>query len=241
MRVLLFSLAAILVVCTTANSQLIKGRSNLVVVVTRATDQILAAADSALANVARQRDLVISAYETLSSRDGVTGPIPAVFEIAKYWNANLLRYSQIVTDQADAIDASIIAAIHDEVQQLTECYEEDVNELIARFVESFQAQIASVRQASNRRLDDIVSTGGAIAIRLNQLALQDCGGHLGQLNDKLIQVRQQIVAKILNEWAQRQASIRLIIVVHINELLNIIQEFAPCTAPCHAIEPSRLC
>lgn len=237
MRFLLFSFAAILVVCTTANSQLMEGPSNLVDVVTRATDQILAATDAALADVNRQQDLIIGSYENLSSRVGVTGPIPAVVVIAKYLHSNILRFAQIIALKTNSIFASIIASIHDEVQQLTHFSEQDANEVIAQVFQSVDAQIADIRQASNQRLNDILSTAGAIVIRLNQLALQDCGGNLVQLNNKLIEIRQQIVVNIQNEWKQRHASIRKIFTVHINELLTRIQQFGPCPdlSPCYSI------
>lgn len=237
MRVLLVSLVAVLVACTTTNSQFVEGPQNLVDVVNQAINQIIAETDIALADVIRQRDLAISSYEYLTVRVGVTGPIPAVLEIIKYWHINLLRFAQSVVDKTESIFASIIAGIHDKVQELTQCSVEDANELIAGTVQRFEVQFEVVRKESSARLEEILLTTSAIAIRLHELALQDCGGHLVQLNNKLTEIWQLAFEKLRNEWVRRHAGIRNVIVVNLKELIIRIQQLGSRPVPLPAIDP----
>lgn len=237
MRVLFLSLAAILVASSTVYSQVVEGPVTLEVVVTEALNEIVSATDIAIADVANQQDLSISAVRNLAIRVGVTGPIPAVTVIVSYWQAQFLRYAQTIVDQLKSIYAQILESIRYQVVQLTQCSNQDINALIAEFIQIIEGQCDNIRLESNQRLIQILSTSNAIAIRLHELALQDCGRNLVILNNKLIEVLDETINALLSEWAQRTANLRRVTLTLLNELLVRIQQLASRTIELPAIDP----
>lgn len=125
----------------------------------------------------------------------VTGPVPAVFQILNYWNANLLQFSESAVAKNNIIYGTILKTIYYEVEQLTQGSVENVNELIAGFIHGLVPPSYAIRMESILRLKPILETGTAIAIHWNQLALQDCGGHLIELNNKLVESNSDLIFK----------------------------------------------
>lgn len=219
MRVLFVSLTALLVAFSTTNSQIVERPITLVDVVGRAFVEIVALSDIVVAEAQAHFDSSRAAFLNLASQVVVTGAVPALAQTAKYLQSDDLLYAQNIHDKVGVIYGTIIAGIHYQVNQLSQGSTEDANQLIADCIETIFDQINIIRAASTQRLINILAASSANVLRLHQLALQDCGAHLADLNNQLSQTVTDALENLTNEWAHRFNNIRHVVLVNSNQLL----------------------
>lgn len=238
MRVLLISLAALLVVFSSStHSQIVERPISLFDVVTRAFEEIVALTDIGVVELQTHFEDSRVAFVNLFSQVPVNGPVPALVETAQYFQTDHFLHAQNIDDKVQFIYRTIIAGIHYQVNQLSQGSTEDANELIAACIETIIYQGDVIRAESAQRLIQIVGTAGANVLRLHQLALQDCGAHLAELKNELQKTLVVTVQNLQNEWANRANAIRHIILFNSNNLLVRIQNLNTNIITLPAIQP----
>lgn len=226
MRTILASLAALLLLLPMlpTNGQAVVGPPDIVTVVQHALQELVAATDDSITTVNQQRHVYLEQFTSVGLRVAVTGPISEFFEIANYWMKNLLTFNDLEWERLTNQYASILNSIHDQVQQLTSCWTTDVNSLIASALQAANSQMYVIPLIVP--MYDILADGRAFALLYRQLALSDCGGHLEELQRKLIDNLLDTADRIERKYIRQCSVIRCILVRNLNELLDNIRQLA---------------
>lgn len=225
MRVILFSLVAILLVGISSPTELDVSPPNLTIIVQNALQQIVNLNQLVVEDMRNQEVIFILQSHELLMDFNVAGPVSATVQITNYWFANLLEFSNNIFAKSLLLFKEIIETIRYQIGQLAPCPVVTVYNYISNEIQKLAGHLDNIRSESTARLKANIAHGNAVAIQLNQLALQDCGRNLSELGAKFIENLHETLTNFNDELVDRHAKYIAHTVADLNRLLKKVSEF----------------